>query len=186
MGRIRSAMGLALVVVAGLASAATAALDITLVRFGDGMHIVGRDIPARTYRAAGSGDDCYWARLRNFSGSLNSIIANGNTSGPEVVTIKSGDRGFESNRCGTWTSDLRRITRSRTRFGPGTYIVGTDVAPGTYTARGSGCYWARVRAFTGDLNAIIANGNASGRVIVTISRSDRGFQSSRCGTWSRV
>jgi hypothetical protein len=123
--------------------------------------------------------------LRSFSGQLNSIIANENASGPAVATIKRTDRGFESARCGTWTSNLSRITQSKTRFGPGTYIVRTDIAPGAYRARGSGCYWARLRAFTGELNAIIANGNPTGQIVVTIARSDRGFTSSRCGTWSR-
>lgn len=155
------------------------------IRFGDGTHRVGRDIPARTYRAPRANDGCYWARLRNFSGGLNGILANDNPSGPAVVTLKRTDRGFETARCGTWTSSLARITTSRTRFPEGTYIVGTDIAPGTYTARGARCYWARLRAFTGDLSAIVANGNPTGRVFVTISRSDRGFTSSRCGTWTR-
>jgi hypothetical protein len=164
---------------------AIAAVSITSVRFGDGTHRVGRDIPARTYRAARPDDGCYWARLRNFSGNLNAILANENASGPTLVTLKPTDKGFETARCGPWTSSLARITKSRTRFGEGTYIVGTDIAPGTYSARGAGCYWARLRAFTGELSAIIANDNATGRTIVTISRGDRGFTSSRCGTWSR-
>ncbi len=177
------AVGIAVMACAVVATAA-ATVTIASVRFGDGTHRVGRDIPARTYRATPD-DSCYWARLRNFSGAINGIIANENTSGPALVTIKPSDKGFESSRCGTWTSSLARITKSRTRFGEGTYIVGTDIAPGTYSARGAGCYWARLRAFTGELSAIIANENATGRTIVTISRSDRGFTSSRCGTWSR-
>jgi hypothetical protein len=173
-------------VVAALAVLAAGSIAATAVRFGDGTHLVGRDIPARTYRAATANDGCYWARLRNFSGGLNSIISNANPSGPELVTIKSTDRGFETARCGTWTSDLSRITKSRTRFGEGTYLVGVDIAPGTYTARGSGCYWARLRGFTGDLNSLITNANPTGRTVVTITRSDRGFTSSRCGTWTRL
>jgi hypothetical protein len=70
-------------------------------------------------------------------------------------------------------------------FASGTFIVRTDIAPGTYRARGSGCYWARLRAFTGELGAIIANGNPRGQAIVTIKASDRGFTSTRCGTWTR-
>src|SRR5262245_4997647 len=90
------------------------------------------------------------------------------------VTIKPSDRGFETNGCGTWTSDLRRITKSRTRFGAGTYLVGVDIAPGTYVAKaGSSCYWERLRAFTGDLNAIIANANPRGRTIVTFALRQR-------------
>jgi hypothetical protein len=64
--------------------------------------------------------------------------------------------------------------------------VGVDIAPGTYFARcGSSGYWARLRNFTGELNGIIANDNPRGREIVTIRRTDRGFRSNGCGTWSR-
>jgi hypothetical protein len=173
-------------IAAGVLGATLTAAAAPTARFGDGTHRVGRDIPAGTYRAPKANDGCYWARLRNFSGSLNSIIANENAAGPAVVRIQRTDRGFESARCGTWTSNLARITKSRTRFGEGTYIVRTDILPGTYrSSRGAGCYWARLRSFTGELSAIIANGNPTGRTIVTIAPSDRGFTSARCGTWTR-
>jgi hypothetical protein len=166
--------------------AALAADAAPTASFGDGTHRVGRDIPPGTYRAAKANDGCYWARLRNFSGELSGIIANGNAAGPALVRIRRTDRGFESARCGTWTTNLARITKSKTRFGEGTYIVGTDINPGTYrSSRGAGCYWARLRSFTGTLPAIISNGNPTGRAIVAIRRSDRGFESARCGTWTR-
>jgi hypothetical protein len=73
-----------------------------------------------------------------------------------------------------------------TRFGAGTFIVNRDIAPGTYRSGArSGCYWARLRSFTGSTSSILANDNPTGRAIVTIARSDRGFTSERCGTWSR-
>lgn len=182
--------GIRIALVVGALAVATSATAATGARtFGDGTHRVGKDISAGTYRApkvSGGFAGCYWARLKNFSGSLNGILANGNESAPALVTIKPSDRGFETSGCGTWTSDLRRITKSRTRFGAGTYLVGVDVAPGTYVARaGSSCYWARLRGFAGDLSAIIANANPRGRTVVTISRSDKGFSSAGCGTWSR-
>lgn len=164
----------------GLSAAGTAK------RFGDGTYRIGKDIPPGTYRTRG-GEFCYWARLRSFSGSLNSILANENARGPEVVTILRTDKGFETRGCGTWTSNLARITKSKTRFGEGKFIVRTDIAPGTYRARGGQfCYWARLRSFTGDLQSIIANDNPRGSTIVTISRSDKGFQSNGCGTWTRI
>ena len=180
-GRILAVV-VGVITITNIAAAATGART-----FGDGTHRVGKDVMPGTYRAPSVGGfGCYWARLRNFSGGLNAIIANGNESAPALVTIKSTDRGFESNGCGTWTSNLKRITKSRTRFGAGTYIVGTDVAPGTFVSKGGGsCYWARLRSFTGGLEAIVANANPRGRAIVSIARSDRGFQSNGCGTWSR-
>jgi hypothetical protein len=111
-----------------------------------------------------------------------SAFAAGRARGDRVIP-----RGFEFARCGTWISNLARITQSETRFGEGTYIVATDILPGTYrSSRGAGCYWARLRAFTGTLPAIITNGNPTGRAIVAIRRSDRGFESARCGTSTRL
>lgn len=69
---------------------------------GEGTYAVGIDILPGTYKTAGE-SACYWARLRGFGGSVASVIANDNTSGPAIVTIASTDRGFTSHGCGTWT-----------------------------------------------------------------------------------
>lgn len=66
------------------------------------MYIVGTDITPGTYKNTGV-QGCYYARLRNFSGSLDAIIANNNVDSTAIVTIASSDKGFESNGCGTWT-----------------------------------------------------------------------------------
>lgn len=153
---------------------------------GDGTYRVGTDIQAGTYRSVG-GRFCYWARLSRLGGALDSIKADEMANyGPTVVTILPSDRGFETRACAPWSSNLKRITKSKTRFGQGTFIVGTDIAPGTYRNRSaSGCSWARLRAFTGDRGAILASADDSGPTKVTIARSDRGFKSHGCGTWSR-
>jgi hypothetical protein len=69
--------------------------------FGDGTFVVGQDIGHGTYAAPG-GDGCYWARLSGFGGTLDEIIANGNPTGPVVVTIAASDAGFETRGCGEW------------------------------------------------------------------------------------
>jgi hypothetical protein len=71
-------------------------------------------------------------------------------------------------------------------FSDGTHLVGNQIAPGRYIATGTaGCYWERLRGFSGSLSDIIANDfNAEGRVIVDIAGSDAAFSSSSCGTWS--
>jgi hypothetical protein len=73
------------------------------------------------------------------------------------------------------------------QFGQGTFIVNTDIKPGTYrSSTGDGCYWARLSGFSGTLSNIIANDfRLSGRALVTIRSTDKGFQSSGCGTWTR-
>lgn len=154
------------------------------VHFGDGTFEIGKDIQPGTYRTREASSGCYFARLKGFSGSLDDIIANDNTDAPAVVTIAASDKGFQSQDCGTWTQDLSQITTSKTTFDDGTYIVGTDLEPGTYKSSGvQGCYWARLSGFGGTLDEIIANDNTDSAAIVTISASDKGFQSKGCGTW---
>jgi hypothetical protein len=154
---------------------------------GDGTYIVGKDIKPGTYRTRTASAGCYWARLSGFGGSLKEIIANQNTDAPEVVTIDAGDKGFTSQGCDTWTADLSRITQSKTSFDEGTYIVNTDIKPGTYkSSGGSGCYYARLSGFGGVLDNIIANNNTDSSAVVTIDGGDAGFTSVRCGTWTKV
>jgi len=69
--------------------------------FGDGEYRVGSDIAAGTYRASGTGE-CYWARLKGFSGDLDDILAN-NAGRPGIVTIAASDAGFKTEGCGTWS-----------------------------------------------------------------------------------
>jgi hypothetical protein len=155
--------------------------------FGSGTKIVGSDIQPGTYRTRSASSGCYWERLSGFGGTLDEILENDNTSGPTVVTITQGDKGFNSSRCGTWTRDLSAITPSQVASfkGDGTYIVGVDIAAGTWRSDNAGsCYWARLSAFGGGVNTIIANNN--GVSVVTIRPGDKGFESSRCGTWTRI
>jgi hypothetical protein len=156
-------------------------------RFDEGTHRIGKsDVLPGTYRSLG-GDTCYWSRLKNFSGEIGGILANEIASGPTVATIMATDRGFDSTGCARWTSNLKRITKSRTSFGEGIYIVKTDIAPGTYRSKaGADCYWARLRNFTGGtISGVIANGIGSAHPVVTIKATDKGFKSSGCGTWTR-
>lgn len=75
-----------------------------------------------------------------------------------------------------------------TSFADGTLVVGTDIQPGTYKApnpNGS-CYFARLKGTSGGFDDIITNGNPSGPVTVTIKATDKAFESSRCGGWTKV
>jgi len=76
----------------------------------------------------------------------------------------------------------------KTTFGDGNYRVGIDIAAGTYRSSGAAsgsCYWARLSNFTGS-NNILANYLDPGPTTVTILASDAGFETRRCGTWSKV
>ena len=67
----------------------------------------------------------------------------------------------------------------------GMYVVGTDIAPGTYRTKTAtdGCYWARLRGFSG-VGDIIANNYGDGWQIVTIAPTDKAFEVSGCGAWT--
>ena len=153
--------------------------------FHDGTQRVGKDIQPGTYRTRTGSSGCYFARLKGFGGSIDDILANDNTDAPAVVTIAATDQGFQSSNCATWTSDLSAITQTRTAFGDGNYIVGTDIQPGTYRSTGqSGCYWARLKGFGHTTGDVLANDNTDNPAVVTIAATDQGFEASRCGNWT--
>jgi hypothetical protein len=71
-------------------------------------------------------------------------------------------------------------------IGDGTHNVGDDIAAGTYRSTGDeSCYWARLAGFSGELDDILANGNNAPE-IVSISRTDAGFETRGCGDWVPV
>jgi len=156
--------------------------------FTNGTKIVGIDIAPGTYRTRMPSEGCYWARLSGLSGRFSEIIANDNTDGPAIVVIAATDRGFQSSRCSTWTLDMSPITPSPTSplKGDGTYVVGADIAPGTWRSSSSeDCYWARLSGFAGvGVRQVLANNNGVG--VVTILPTDKGFETSRCGTWTKI
>ena len=82
------------------APAKTTAKPVTLD--GDGTYLVGTDILPGRWKTAGT-DFCYWARLKNDTGDLGSIIANHAGVGPSTVTVKATDGAFSTTGCGTWT-----------------------------------------------------------------------------------
>jgi hypothetical protein len=67
----------------------------------------------------------------------------------------------------------------------GTYLVGTDISPGTYRTAGSpSCYWARLSSLS--TNDIIDNNNSNGPQVIEIQSSDKAFLTERCATWSLI
>lgn len=72
---------------------ATAAPDGPKTEFGDGTYLVGTDIAVGSYKSSGPRPggvgQCYWARLKDDSGS--NIIANNLGAGATRVTVKKGE-----------------------------------------------------------------------------------------------
>jgi hypothetical protein len=69
-------------------------------------------------------------------------------------------------------------------FGSGDQIVNQDIKPGTYRSSGSMCIWQRLKGFSGNLEDVIASEISQGSAVVTIKKSDKGFTSSGCATWT--
>lgn len=87
---------------------------------------------------------------------------------------------------GASPSQAPRAAPAGSISGDGTYRVGSEVRPGTYVSRPAGSfggYWERLKCATGELDCILANGNTSGQVFVTILPTDKFFSSSRMHAW---
>jgi hypothetical protein len=160
---------------------------------GDGTTLVGtkrgQSRPGLYMALVPTGGYCYWERLRNTSGQFSGIIENGISSGGrEFVQIAPTDKAWSSNGCGAWTAPkAASYNPNRSTAKPGSYRIPNDMVPGTFSAPGgASCYWERVSSWSHDVEDVIANNLGSGRQIVTIASTDKGFTSSGCGNWTRI
>jgi hypothetical protein len=153
--------------------------------FSDGTWQVGTEVRPGTYRATADGA-CSWIRLGPPVAGVDTILGSSSGTGSRVVTIGRRDTAIRTTGCGRWTSDLSRITPDRTAFGDGTFLVGRDVAAGTYASAGTGtCSWTRLSGFGGSQDEVVQGSVAAGPQEVTIRASDEGFASTGCGGWIR-
>lgn len=148
--------------------------------FGPGQYRVNIDIPAGLYYSD-PGHGCRFQRLRGFGGTSSDVI---------TITQVNFDAGFETeSSCGSWFTTPGRGLQ--TVIAAGSWVVGTQVTPGTYRAENSGlgCEWQRLSNFTGSFDAVIASGfaNGAGSQLVTIAPTDAGFSTTAdCGSWLRT
>lgn len=72
--------------------------------------------------------------------------------------------------------------------GDGEYLVGKDIAAGTYRTAGPadfGCYWERDKDSSGEFESIIANDNLNGSGRVTVRKGEI-CKTQGCQTWKKV
>ena len=125
--------------------------------------------------------------LRAKQSELSTLRSESGSSDDEVKRLELEIQSLEEQIAQAKEPAPAPVPGPRRSFGDGTYRVGEEIDPGTYAASGgSNCYWARLSGFSGSLGDIIANGIGSPHPLVTISSSDVGFDSQRCGTWTRV
>jgi hypothetical protein len=156
---------------------------------GDGTFQVGKDVQPGTYRTVGNDDGmCYWERDKDAKGDTDSILANDTVAGSSYVTIKPTDKIFTSTDCKDWyPAGTDKPSAPKTSMGDGMYKVGTDIAPGTYKAKGGeACYWERTKDALHDVDSITANDNVTGQAVVTVSSKDAYFKTADCGTWKKT
>lgn len=156
---------------------------------GDGTFQVGSDIQPGTYRTTGDDDGmCYWERDKDAKQSNDSILANDTVAGSSYVTIKPTDKIFTSTDCKDWfVAGSDKPSAPKTSMGDGMYKVGTDIAAGTYKAKGGEtCYWERDKDALHDVDSIVANDNVTGQAVVTITSKDAYFKTADCGTWTKT
>lgn len=75
--------------------------------------------------------------------------------------------------------------------GDGQFVVGTDIAPGTYRTAGVAqgkltCFWERQKDLLGTGDSILANASGQGPATVTIPNSDAAFKTTGCQPWTRT
>lgn len=158
--------------------------------FGPGQYRVVIDIPAGRYYSDPS-HGCRFQRLRGFSGASGDVLAETQINFDArqwIVDLATTDAGFTTDAaCGPWFTTPRHGTQ--TTINAGTWLVGTQVAAGTYRADNAtaGCEWQRLSGFSGNASAVIGSGFAStaGAQLVTIVSTDTGFMTNTaCGTWT--
>ncbi len=155
--------------------------------FGDGTHIVGADIQAGRYEALVPGDNCSWQRLSGLSGEYRDVLADGNPQHRTIIDVLVDDAAVVTSGCGPWTG-FQPFDQPLTEFGPGTWAIGEQILPGTYSAPGgAGCFWATVTGFDGSQTSISAIARPeTGPVVVTLTTDSEGIVSDNCGKFSQT
>ncbi|MFD6178812.1 MULTISPECIES: hypothetical protein [unclassified Isoptericola] len=169
-------------------SAATAKVVVPPPVPGNGSYRVGSEVKPGTYVSKG-GSLCYWERRSSAGSSFEGIIANGfSSAGQVIVTIGSGDMYFVTDGCGSWVTLAASGSPKKTSVSDGIYAVGQHMAAGTYkTAGKAGCYYAITSGFSGEFDELLDNdftSEKSSRYVDLVS--GQGFETSGCGTWTKV
>lgn len=153
--------------------------------FSNGAWLVGEEIAPGVWRALRS-RTCSWKRLASVEGGVEDVAGSGSYL---TVEIRPFDAAFSSDGCGWWSQILTPPSANPLEpFGPGTWLVNEEIAPGLWqnTDSSEGCSWARLNRLDGEPSAITASGATQSLIVVEIIEADLAFDSSGCGTWTRI
>ena len=78
---------------------------VIMIEFGDGNHLVNRDIQPGTYTMCSNADiaTCEWGRLDHQEGNEDQLVETGGYSAGAFVTVLPDDDVFFTFGCGIWT-----------------------------------------------------------------------------------
>jgi len=159
---------------------------------GDGWYLVNSEIAPGLWRSTSGNTGCYWERDKDLNHNLNSILGNYFGLSGGLIDIQSTDVIIEFNGCGTWTyiQNTPKVLQPNAYnpHGDGAYMVGVDIAPGTWRTQSgtSSCYWERDRDATGALSDIINNDFGVGGGFITIASTDLQLQIQGCGSTTYI
>jgi hypothetical protein len=158
----------------------TATTEVPVPAFGPGLHEVG-PTGIRPGRYVTLSDLCSWER-RSAAGE---VLAADTGSGQVLVEVDAGDASFSSAPgCGRWRAFDEDHAAPLPSLGPGTFAVGSQLAPGRWRSDGCDlCYWERLSGLGGGLDELVASAGVSGPTEVEVAPTDVAFSSLGCGTW---
>ncbi len=124
---------------------------------------------------------------QNASNTTAGTTQSGNTSQSTAAPTQAQKSQPTATKKQVPQSKQTATTATYPNFSDGTFVVGKDIQPGTYRTRvaSPGCYFARLKGFSGSTDDIIANDDTDAPAIITIASTDKGFQSTGCGTWTK-
>jgi hypothetical protein len=144
------------------ATVAPTTTTTTLPVVESGTYVAPDHFAPGTYRVEG-----YWARLDANQEIIDNDIVD---SGLTLMTVAPTDSYVEISGAALALGDLPQVDPIAEGWTDGTYLVGTDIAPGRYnvTPAGSSAYYARL-----DANLEIIDNNISeGNVIAAVDPGD--------------
>ena len=170
------------------APSASATSEVGIGIPGDGDLAVGATLRPGAYVTAAPTTGCTWKIVSAFGGPPSSTLRSGAGFAQQILQVNAGDFGVSTKGCGAWVPAAAAPGVST--IGSGVYVVGPQMAPGTYRASvpADGCYWSTLSGFDGATSSVMEEHYVTGRstVDVTVPESAAGFRSSSCGTWTRV
>ena len=150
-------------------------------------------MPPGLWRSLG-GANCTWTRYTNGSQVAGTNVR---TNGPQYMQLPDSDSSVSVGNCYPFWQQpgafVRPLVQPGSPFGDGDFLVGYEVATGTYVSTataGQTCTWAVVQGFHGNTaggnNPDIVRGTTTNKGAPTaiIRAGDFGFTSQGCGQWN--